>query len=85
MPPSGRCRSPNPSTACACPAANAPMAMARVNMAHVIVKLFDCVPSVACVGVCVKGADVSGVLACEVSRQRDATMLFFGSWAMIVF
>eukprot|EP00965_Chrysotila_dentata_P184360 6086100-Pleurochrysis_carterae.AAC.1 len=59
--------------------------MARVSMAHGIVELFDCVPSVACVGVCVRIADVSGVLACEVSRRRDATMLFFGSWAMIVF
>eukprot|EP00965_Chrysotila_dentata_P163325 5394553-Pleurochrysis_carterae.AAC.1 len=40
--------------------------------------------SVACVGVCVKSADVSSVLACEVLRRRDATMLFFGSWATSV-
>eukprot|EP00965_Chrysotila_dentata_P174476 5759281-Pleurochrysis_carterae.AAC.1 len=65
MPPSGRCRPPNPSKACACPAANAHMAIARVSMAHGIVELFDCVPSVACVCVCVRSADVSGVLACE--------------------
>eukprot|EP00965_Chrysotila_dentata_P137394 4544713-Pleurochrysis_carterae.AAC.1 len=53
-------------------------------MAHGIVELFDCVPSVACMGVCVESADVSGVSVCEVSRRRDATMLFFGSWAMSV-
>eukprot|EP00965_Chrysotila_dentata_P254664 6211953-Pleurochrysis_carterae.AAC.2 len=71
LPLSGSCRAPNPSKACACPTANAPMAMARVSSAHVIVALFDCLPSVACMGVCVTGVDVSDLLDCEFSRRCD--------------
>eukprot|EP00965_Chrysotila_dentata_P085446 2818467-Pleurochrysis_carterae.AAC.1 len=67
MPPSGKCRALNPSKACACPAANATRAIARVSGAHAIVELLDCLPSVACMGACVKFADVSGIFVVVVS------------------
>eukprot|EP00965_Chrysotila_dentata_P035191 1170907-Pleurochrysis_carterae.AAC.1 len=60
------------------------MAMARVSRAHGILELFDCLSSVACMGVCVKSTDVSGILVWEVSCRCDELMQFFGSWAMSV-
>eukprot|EP00965_Chrysotila_dentata_P163488 5398386-Pleurochrysis_carterae.AAC.1 len=59
--------------------------MAKVSRPHVIVELFDCLPSVACVGASVKCADVSGIVDCEVSRRCDESRQFFGCSAMSMF
>eukprot|EP00965_Chrysotila_dentata_P097991 3240213-Pleurochrysis_carterae.AAC.1 len=85
MPLSGSCRAPNPLKTCACPAVNAPKAMAKASRPHVIVELFDCVPFAACVGASVKCANVSGIVDCEVSRRCDESRQCFGSSAVSMF